>query len=262
MKHLTVVKIGGNIIDHAERLQAFVKRFAGLQGPCILVHGGGAIATKMGDRLGIAPNYVNGRRITDAETLEVVTMVYGGLVNKQIVAKLQAEGCNAIGLSGCDGGMLQAHKRPVRAIDYGFVGDLNEDAVNVLLLASLIELGLTPVFAPLSYSEGGLLNTNADTIAQELAKAMSSQYAVQLIYCFEKAGLLADPADDHSVIASVNEASFKTLIADGIVSGGMIPKLENAFAAINAGVQKVSIGQAEKLDELILGTSGTHIVQS
>lgn len=262
MKKLTVVKIGGNIIDHPERLQAFVKRFANLSGPCILVHGGGAIATKMGDRLGIAPNYVNGRRITDAETLEVVTMVYGGLVNKQIVAKLQAAACNAIGLSGCDGGVLQAHKRPVREIDYGFVGDLDEDAVNVPMLASLLELGLTPVFAPLSYSEGGLLNTNADTIAQEVAKAMSSRYAVQLIYCFEKAGLLADPADDQSVIASVNEASFKTFTAKGIVSGGMIPKLENAFAAIHAGVQKVSIGQAENLESLIAGSSGTHIEKS
>lgn len=259
MERLIVVKIGGNIIDHPERLSSFLQRFALLPGNRILVHGGGAIATKMGERLGINPNYVDGRRITDAATLEVVTMVYGGLVNKQIVAGLQAASCNAIGLSGCDGGVLQAHKRAVADIDYGYVGDLHADGVNVELLKGLLDLNLTPVFAPLSYEAGALLNTNADTIAQELSKALSSVYSVQLIYCFEKRGLLSNPADDDSVIASINKETFQTLRTSGVISGGMIPKLDNAFAALQSGVHKVIIGQAEALEALIAGQSGTHI---
>ena len=260
MNTLTIVKIGGNIIDSPSRLDGFLAAFSAIQGAKILVHGGGKIATQMGERFGITPYYVDGRRITDADTLELVTMVYGGLVNKQVVARLQSVGCNAIGLTGCDGRVLSADKRPVVELDYGFVGDLNADSVNVLLLQSLMNAGLTPVLAPLTYDRhSGLLNTNADTIAQEIAKAFSNGAAVQLIYCFEKGGLLLDADDDTSVIPSIGEARFRELVASGIVSGGMIPKLENAFAAIRQGVQKVIIGQAEDLPGLISGTAGTQI---
>ena len=259
MEELIIVKIGGNVIDDPERLSSFLERFAKFPGKKILVHGGGAIATKLGERLGIAPNYVNGRRITDAATMELVTMVYGGLLNKQIVAGLQSNDCNAIGLSGCDGAVLKAHKRPVAEIDYGFVGDLDDGGVNTGLLKMLIDGAFTPVIAPLTYEAGGLLNTNADTIAQELGKALSSIYSVRLIYCFEKPGLLSDPTDDSSVIHSINKEKFKTLLEAGVISGGMIPKLENAFTALQAGVEKVIIGQAEELGALISGNSGTQI---
>jgi acetylglutamate kinase len=261
MTTLSVIKIGGNIIDDGPRLGAFLKAFAGLTGPRILVHGGGKLASGIGERLGIRPNYAAGRRITDAETLELVTMVYGGLINKQIVGALQSLGCQAIGLSGCDGRVIRGSKRPVRDIDYGFVGDLDERSINTGFIQTLLAAGLTPVFAPLSYDEssGGLLNTNADTIAQELARALAGLMPARLIYCFEKPGLLLNPEDDASLIASVNEAEYRQLLVEGIVKDGMVPKLENAFAAIRSGVEKVIIGRAEDLPQLIAGTAGTHI---
>ena len=257
---LTVVKIGGNIIDDKDRLSSVLKDFAGIEGHKILVHGGGKIASEIGEKLGLTPKYVDGRRITDEETLSLVTMVYGGLINKNIVAVLQSEGCNAIGLTGADGGILPAVRRPVATIDYGFVGDVTGDKIMGELISQFLQSGLSPVFAPLTYDgRGGLLNTNADTIAQEIAQAMSQFMPVQLIYCFEKSGVLADPDDDTTVINSITNTDFEELKEKGIVSGGMIPKLENAFAAISKGVKEVIIGRAEDLPALLSGNSGTCI---
>jgi acetylglutamate kinase len=256
---LTVVKIGGNVIDDKGKLATFLKAFAALEGNKILVHGGGKVATDIGRKLEIEPNYVNGRRITDAATLELVTMVYGGLINKNIVASLQATGCNAIGLTGADGAVIPAEKRPIKDIDYGFVGDVRSEYVNSELISALLAAGAVPVFAPLTYADGSLLNTNADTIAQEVAKAMAKHMSVSLVYCFEKKGVLADAADDNSAINEITKQDLEELKEKGIVSGGMIPKLENAFEAIAHGVSKVMIGHADELAELVNGNSGTCI---
>jgi acetylglutamate kinase len=257
---LTVIKIGGNIIDDTDKLAAFLQDFAKVEGHKILVHGGGKIASDIGKKLGIEPNYVDGRRITDAPTLNLVTMVYGGLINKKMVAALQSYCCNAIGLTGADGGILPAVKRPVDDIDYGFVGDVQSDKINGALIYKLLESGLTPVFAPLTYDvRGSLLNTNADTIAQEIAQALSHFTQVQLIYCFEKKGVLVDPEDDTTIITSIIAKDFEELKEKGIITGGMLPKLENAFAAIGKGVSKVTIGDANDLQCLITGNSGTCI---
>jgi acetylglutamate kinase len=257
---LTVVKIGGNIIDDPDKLASFLKDFAAVEDNKILVHGGGKIASDIGKKLGIEPRYVDGRRITDEQTLNLVTMVYGGLINKKIVATLQALGCNAIGLTGADGGIIPAVKRAVKDVDYGFVGDVHSDKINGELVYKLLYSGLTPVFAPLTFDASGcLLNTNADTIAQEIAQAVAHYMPVQLIYCFEKSGVLVDPDDDTTVISSIIEVDFKELKEKGIISGGMIPKLENAFAAIGKGVKKVIIGHADDLRGLISGNSGTCI---
>jgi acetylglutamate kinase len=261
MQQLTIVKIGGNIIDDEARLTSFLKDFVSVRGHKILVHGGGKVATEIGIRLGIEPQYVNGRRITDAATLEVVTMVYGGLINKRITAQLQSLGCNAIGLTGADANIMPAVKRPVKDVDYGYVGDISSDHVNGVMLKTFLEAGLVPVLAPLTYdADGTMLNTNADTIAQEVAKRLAGITTVQLIYCFEKKGVLADAGDDTSVINGITTADFEMLKADGIISDGMIPKLENAFAAIDAGVIKVSIGHAADLHDIISGAAGTSIL--
>jgi acetylglutamate kinase len=261
MNNLTVVKIGGNIIDSEERLQSFLKDFAHLKGGKVLVHGGGKIATTIGDRLGIESHYVAGRRITDEATLELVTMVYGGLVNKRIVASLQALGCNAIGLTGADGNMIRATRRPAGIVDYGFVGDILPSGVNASFLKNQIEQGYTPVLAPLTHDGyGTLLNTNADTIAQEVAKALATTFDTKLIYCFEKNGVLRDPGNDESVIAIIDRASFEQLQMDNIITDGMVPKLVNALTAIRAGVEKVIIGKAEDLPALVNGHKGTSIV--
>jgi acetylglutamate kinase len=258
---LNVIKIGGNIIDDKGKLSAFMTDFAKLDGAKILVHGGGKIATEIGEKLGIQSRYVNGRRITDRETLDLVTMVYGGLINKTIVAELQALGCNAIGLSGPDAGILPAIKRPVEDVDYGFVGDIQSEQIGAATIVKFLRMGLTPVLAPLTHDgQGSVLNTNADTIAQEVAKALAASATVQLIYCFEKKGVLCDPADETSVINTITAGDFKELIENEIVSGGMIPKLENAFAAIRSGVQRVVIGQAEELQEICTGNAGTSII--
>ena len=259
MDKLYVIKIGGNVVDNEEKLQAFIKAFGLLEGKKILVHGGGKLATKLATQLGIEQTMVEGRRITDAETLKVVTMVYAGLINKQIVAKLQSANCNAVGLSGVDGNSIRAHKRVVQKIDYGFAGDV--DGVNRTFLAALLEKDMVPVLAPITHDGSGqLLNTNADTIAQETAKALSALFEVVLIYSFEKPGVLLDVANDNSVIAKIDRQNFRNLKDQKRVYEGMIPKLENAFAALTSGVKEVIIGQAESLDALVQGKAGTTIV--
>ena len=257
---LTVVKVGGNIIDDKAKLSSFLKEFSAIDGYKILVHGGGKIATDIGIKLGIEPNYINGRRITDKDTLNLVTMVYGGLINKGVVAELQMYNCNAIGLTGADADILPSVKRPVKDIDYGFVGDIESDSINATVISEMLHIGLVPVFAPLTYDRhGSMLNTNADTIAQEIAKAMAHSMPVQLIYCFEKKGVLADASDEDSVINSISQTDFEELKEKAIITGGMIPKLENAFAAIKKGVGKVVIGHADDLSALISGNAGTCI---
>lgn len=255
---LNVIKIGGNILDDEEALSTFLTAFSQLDGEKILVHGGGKIATEIGHKLGIEPNYVNGRRVTDADTLRLVTMVYAGLINKNIVAQLQSLNCNALGLTGADGNAITAKKRPVSDVDYGFVGDVV--AVNGLLLKQLLDAGITPVLVPITHdAKGGGLNTNADTIAQEVAKAMSQYMEVSLVYGFEKDGVLKDANDDSSVIPVIEVNDFDQLVADGVISGGMIPKLQNACSAIKSGVKKVIIGNALQLNNIINGEKGTII---
>ena len=265
MNKLYVIKIGGNIIDNEVKLAAFIKDFAAVEGLKVLVHGGGKLATKLAADLGIEQQMIDGRRITDAATLKIVTMVYAGAINKNVVAQLQAHGCNAIGLTGADGNAIKAHKRvspPTPkgelGIDYGFVGDVDE--VNTGLLKSLLEQNIAIVLAPITHDGNGLLlNTNADTIAQEAAKALSSIYDVELIYSFEKSGVLMNADDDASVIPSINPTAYSELKEKQVIFAGMIPKLDNAFAAINSGVSKVIIGKAEQLQQLIKGEAGTTI---
>jgi acetylglutamate kinase len=259
MDTLHVIKIGGNIIDDEAKLSHFLKSFAAVQGKKILVHGGGKLATRLAEQMNIPQQMVQGRRITDAETLKIVTMVYAGYINKNIVAQLQAAGANSLGLSGADGNTVQAHKRTHATIDYGFAGDI--DRVNITLLTTLLEQDITLVIAPITHDKKGqLLNTNADTIAQELAKALSRNYHVHLIYSFEKSGVLANSEDDQSLIHEINPASYEQLKKDGVVFAGMIPKLDNAFTALRSGVKKVIIGKAENLQQLIAGTTGTSII--
>lgn len=255
---LNVIKIGGNILDNEDALSSFLSAFSQLDGKKILVHGGGKIATEIGHKLGIEPNYVNGRRVTDADTLRLVTMVYAGLINKNIVAQLQSLNCNAIGLTGADGNAITAKKRAVGDVDYGFVGDVV--AVNGSLLKQLLDAGITPVLVPITHDgNGGLLNTNADTIAQEVAKAMSQYMDVSLVYSFEKDGVLMDASDDSSVIPVIEVNDFDQLVADGVISGGMIPKLQNTCSAIRAGVKQVIIGNALQLNNIVNGEKGTVI---
>ena len=247
---LKIFKIGGGIIDHEPDLLEFVRLFSEIRGPKILVHGGGKGASEMMKNLGIAPQMFNGRRITDAVTLDIVTMFYAGKTNKQIVAALQSRGVNALGLSGADGNIIRAVKRPVREIDYGFVGDLSESSINASLIHQFLSLGLTPVFCPINHDgHGQLLNTNADTIAASVAKALSSQYTVELHFCFEKRGVLTDITDEKSVIAKINLADYAEFRESGIVADGMLPKLENAFDALQFGVDKVIIEHALYINE-------------
>ena len=283
---LTIVKVGGAVVEDELQLTQLLKDFAAIPGKKVLVHGGGRRATKVAAALGIETKMVEGRRITDAPMLEVVTMVYGGLVNKNLVAKLQAAGINALGLTGADANVLQAHKRPPveipgtapatqcsspspcsvgRAnsatppsslVDFGFVGDV--DQANSSVLADFIGRGITPVIAPLTHDgQGHLLNTNADTIASETAKALASIFDVTLLYCFEKAGVLTNPDDEASVIPSLTRAIYNRYRADGTISGGMIPKIENALAAVEAGVERVIITKATAID----GAHGTVITK-
>lgn len=262
MKKVFVIKIGGNIIDDENKLSQFLHTFASLSQKhlAILVHGGGKLATRLAEKMGIEQQMVDGRRITDAETLKIVTMVYAGYINKNITAQLQANGCNAIGLSGADGNVIQAHKRISKNnIDYGFAGDI--DNVDANLLHKLLEQNMTIVLAPITHDrQGQLLNTNADTIAQETAKALSKLYDVSLIYSFEKSGVLLDANDDTTVIPEINNVSYAQLKAEQKIFAGMIPKLDNAFAALNSGVKKVIIGKAEELESLVNGSSGTTII--
>ncbi len=242
---IQVIKIGGGILENEASREMFLRQFAAVEGPKVLVHGGGRLATTMAERLGVMTQMIDGRRVTDKETLDIVTMVYGGLVNKQVVTLLHTMGVNAIGLTGADGGWMRSAKRPIKnGIDYGYVGDVKE--VNGKHLRMLLDNGLTPVIAPITYSEEGLLlNTNADTVASETAISLAPE--VQLTFCFEKAGVLRDADDESSLIPRITRESYKQLLADGIVSGGMIPKIDNAFAALERGVQGVRITHATKL---------------
>jgi acetylglutamate kinase len=258
---LYVVKIGGNIIDDNNKLALFLKDFAAIKGKKILVHGGGKLATQLAKDLGIEQAMVDGRRITDAATLKIVTMVYAGFINKNIVAHLQANNNNAIGFTGADANLIKAHKRlpsDSKGIDYGFVGDV--DAVNTSAILPLLQQDIAIVIAPITHDGNGqLLNTNADTIAQSIAVAMSANYAVSLLYCFEKNGVLLDANNDSTVIPSINKEEYQTLKEKALIFAGMIPKLDNAFAAINSGVTKVIIGKAEMIESLIVGKAGTTI---
>ena len=252
---LTIVKVGGAVVEDETQLAQLLKDFSAIPGKKVLIHGGGRKATKVAASLGIESKMVNGRRITDADMLSVVTMVYGGLVNKGLVARLQANGVNALGLTGADMDVMRSHKRPLKdGIDFGFVGDV--DKTNGAMLNKLIEAGVTPVMAPLTHDgQGNILNTNADTIASETAKALAPYYQVTLIFSFEKKGVLRDPDDDESVIPVITHADFINYKADGTISGGMIPKIENALSAIDAGVAQVIITLATAID----GNHGTVI---
>ena len=252
---LTIVKVGGAVVEDEAQLAQLLKDFSAIEGKKVLVHGGGRRATQVAASLGIESKMVNGRRITDAEMLNVVTMVYGGLVNKNLVARLQANGVNALGLTGADINVIRSHKRPLKdGIDYGFVGDV--DKANGEMLSRLIEVGITPVMAPLTHDgQGTILNTNADTIASETAKALAPYYDVTLIFSFEKKGVLSNPDDDDSVIPVITRADFIKYKEDGTISGGMLPKIENALAAIDAGVSRVIITLATAID----GNAGTII---
>ena len=253
MEKLTVLKVGGAVVEDPQALDKFLAGFAAMPGLKVLVHGGGREATKVAAQLGVPTRMVDGRRITDADMLRVVTMVYGGLVNKGVVAALQARGVNALGLTGADLGCMLAVKRPVKDIDYGYVGDMEK--VDTSILADLVARGVVPVMAPLSFDgKGTLLNTNADTIASSVAKALAERFEVTLVYCFEKAGVLKDPDDDASVIPLITKESFSGLASDGTVSGGMLPKLQNAFDALESGVKEVRITKADAPE------SGTRIV--
>lgn len=256
---LNIIKIGGNVIDNPQALSKFLDAFSGLSSSKILIHGGGKIATKIAVKLDVETKMVEGRRITDLPMLEVVTMVYGGLVNKQIVAQLQALGCNAIGLTGADAGVILARKRPVKEIDYGFVGDVEK--VDNQIIKNFIENNLTPIFAPLTFDkDGNMLNTNADTQASSVAVAMSQDYEVNLIYCFEKKGVLSNPEDDDSVISALNPEKYQTYKAEGVINAGMIPKLDNAFSALQKGVSKVIICHANELQKAVAeSVAGTQI---
>ena len=252
---LTIVKVGGAVVEDEAQLTQLLKDFSAISGKKVLVHGGGRRATQVAASLGIESKMVNGRRITDADMLNVVTMVYGGLVNKNLVARLQANGVNALGLTGADIDVIRSHKRPVKdGVDYGFVGDV--DKADGKMLTKLFDEGITPVMAPLTHDgEGHILNTNADTIASETAKALAPYYDVTLIFSFEKKGVLRNPDDDDSVIPTITREDFLKYKEDGTISGGMLPKIENALAAIDAGVKQVVITLATAID----GRHGTII---
>ena len=247
MEKITVIKVGGAVVEDEAQLTQLLQDFSAIEGRKVLVHGGGRRATKVAAQLGIETQMVNGRRITDASMLEVVTMVYGGLVNKNVVARLQAQGIDALGLTGADIDVIRSHKRPLKnGVDYGFVGDV--DRADGDKLHTLIEAGIVPVMAPLTHDGmGNILNTNADTIAGETAKALAKHYDVTLVFCFEKKGVLSNPDDDESVIPTITRADFDRYVADGKISGGMIPKIENAFNAIDAGVGRVVITKADSI---------------
>ena len=246
---IQVVKIGGNVIDDAAALERFLTKFAALEGPKMLIHGGGKLATRLSAQLGIETQMIDGRRVTDRDTLDVVTMVYAGLINKQIVARLGALGCKAIGLSGADANVVPAVRRAPKPIDYGYVGDIVTERMNVSFLASLVEQGIVPVFCAITHDEqGSLLNSNADSVASAVAVAASKIQPTSLIFCLEKNGVLTDVDDDLSVIPTITRESFATLRADGTVNKGMLPKIEGAFRAIDGGVHCVVIKHADNLD--------------
>lgn len=264
-----MIKVGGNVIDHPDALTAFLKDFAAVDGHKLLVHGGGKIATMIGEKMGLPSRYIHGRRITDDETIDIVTMVYGGLVNKRLVARLQAIGTRAIGLTGADANIIPARKRPLKTIDgqsvdFGWVGDIDPDGVDTAPLQAMLQAGMTPVFAPLTHDGAGhMLNTNADTIASALAVGLSENYDVRLIYCFEKKGVLEDVNDNQSVIHRIHKEKYRQLLAEKRLFEGILPKIDNAFAAIDAGVSQVLIGDAaDLLENTGSHTAGTLITAS
>ena len=258
MEKLYVIKIGGNIVDNSALLTECLTAFSKLEGQAILVHGGGKLATQMASAMGVEQTMVEGRRITNAETLKIVNMVYAGSINKNIVAQLQALGVNAMGLTGADGNLISAHKRTGTSIDYGFVGDV--DGINETLITQLLNSNIKLVVAPITHDgHGQLLNTNADTIAQSIATGMAKQFEVHLIYGFEREGVLSDVNDQSSVIAFIDRPVYGTLKDQKVIFEGMIPKIDNAYLALEGGVQSVIIGKAEKLNQLINGTAGTTI---
>lgn len=258
---LYIIKIGGNVIDEEAYLHLFLKDFSLIAGKKILVHGGGKIATSIGDKLGIQSKYIDGRRITDTETIDLVTMVYGGLVNKKIVAVLQSLKCNAIGLSGVDADILPAKKRPVNTIDYGWVGDVKAEDINASTWQLFLDNNLVPVLAPLTHDkEGHMLNTNADTMAAVLSVSLSNFYAVKLLYCFEKNGVLTDVRDEESFLRELNFTTYNQLKADKKLFAGILPKIDNAFDAVNGGVKNVAIGNSNNILKLINGECGTKII--
>lgn len=245
---IKVIKIGGNVIDNPIALKSFIKDFAKLSGPKVLVHGGGKEATRLSSRLGIETQMINGRRVTDRETLDIVTMVYAGLINKRIVALLQSEGCDALGLSGADGNVIKAKRRPADPVDYGFVGDISTDLINDAFISILLKKGLTPVFCAINHDGSGeLLNCNADSVASAVAIACSRIACTDLTFCFEKAGVLYNIDDDNSVIPSITSSNYDDLRSAGTISGGMLPKIENAFKAISEGVNSVIIKSSSDL---------------
>jgi acetylglutamate kinase len=258
MESLYVIKIGGNIVDNPALLTTCLNAFAFIEGHAILVHGGGKLATSLAKDMGIEQTMIEGRRVTDEQTLKIVTMVYAGNINKNIVAQLQATGVNAIGLTGADGNLIQAHKRIHETIDFGFVGDV--DTINKNLIHSLISNGMKLVVAPITHDkQGQLLNTNADTIAQSIAVAMADQYKVHLIYAFEQEGVLFDIQDPSSVVVNMDQTMYDRLKAEKRIFDGMLPKIDNAFLALAGGVISVIIGKAEQLNALIKGNAGTTI---
>ena len=260
MDKIYVIKIGGNIIDNASDLNVFLQQFSEIKNNKILIHGGGKLATELAIKLNINQQLIEGRRITDAGTLEVVTMVYAGAINKNIVAKLQVNECNALGLCGADANLITASKRIVNKIDYGFVGDIKTNGINTSFLQLLFENNITPVIAPITHNnEGQLLNTNADSIANEIAKALSINFNVHLIYCFNKKGILRDVDDENSVIKTITNETAVHLKLEISIHEGMIPKIDNALQAVAAGVHKVSLGHALELDEIVKGNAGTDI---
>lgn len=261
MQPLYIIKIGGNVIDNPSKLALFLEQFAAIEGKKILVHGGGKLATDLAGKLGMAQQMINGRRVTDAGTLKVVTMVYAGYINKNIVARLQSHGINALGLTGADANLLPAQKREHPSIDYGFVGDIQSSQVPVAQWSTLLDNHFTLVVAPITHNNNGqLLNTNADSVAQAIATALGKTYQVSLIYCFEKNGVLLNMEDEQSVIERINPTDYSGLREKGLIFAGMLPKLENAFEALNQGVKRVVIGRAEDLPALVKGNKGTTIV--
>ena len=254
--NITVVKIGGNVIDNEVALERFVKDFAQLPSPKVLIHGGGKLATRLAEKLETPTTMIEGRRVTDAETLNIVTMVYAGLINKRVVAMLQAEGCNALGFSGADGNMIPAVKRNPEPLDYGFVGDIDASKINTALLGTLLESGVTPVFCAITHDgKGSLLNSNADSVASAVAVASASIAETDLVFCFEKQGVLRDVEDDSSVISLITKADYPSLRSEGIISKGMIPKIDNAFRAIESGVSSVTIKHSECVANPTAGTT-------
>ena len=254
---IKVVKIGGNVIDNEAALERFVADFAAIEGQKVLVHGGGKLATRLAEKLEIPTTMIDGRRVTDSQTLDVVTMVYAGLVNKKVVAMLQAAGCNAIGLSGADANVIKATRRAAKPIDFGFVGDISVEGVDADFILSLTQRGVVPVFCSIMHNGAGmLLNCNADSVASAVAVALAQKAETELVFCFEKAGVMADIDNPDSVIAEIRPQSYKTLLADGVVNKGMIPKIDGAFRALECGVKVVTIKHSAQLNE----DSGTKIM--